>query len=266
MKLHDKHKRAGRILGQYGKAAIAFSGGADSSLLLKLALDILGPDRVLVLTARSCLVKPADTERAADWFIRHGVSPLPVHELIDFQPLLWDDFVRNPEHRCYLCKSRIYTVFREIAHSRGFAVLADGTNMDDMNSTRPGLRAIRELEIETPLAAAGLTKEEVRELSRQLGLDTWNRPSASCLATRLPAGLAVTADRLERVAEMEKYLEEADFSGCRAMLDRHDAAGVLIQVQRKDLPRIATSPQREYLIDFLSNMNITSVTLDLKGR
>ncbi|HHO46991.1 MAG TPA: ATP-dependent sacrificial sulfur transferase LarE [Desulfobacteraceae bacterium] len=266
MKLHDKQKNAGRILDQYGKVAIAFSGGADSSLLLKLALDILGPDRVLVLTARSCLVKPADTRRAADWFIRHAVSPTPVHEFVDLQPLLWDDFVRNPEHRCYLCKSRIYTIFCEITRGRGFAVLADGTNADDMNSARPGLRAIRELGIETPLAAAGLTKDEVRELSRQLGLETWNQPSASCLATRLPTGLPVTADRLERVAGMEKYLDDAGFSGCRVRLDKHDAARVLIQVQRKDLPRIAASPQRDYLIDFLNNMHITSVALDLRGR
>jgi pyridinium-3,5-biscarboxylic acid mononucleotide sulfurtransferase len=266
MRLHDKKKNISRILERYGKVVIAFSGGADSSLLLRLALDTLGAERVLVLTARSCLVKPEETERAATWFTRHAVSPVPVHEFVDLRPLGWNEFVDNPENRCYFCKARIYTLFSEIIRQRGFDILADGTNADDMNSTRPGLMAIRELGTETPLAAAGLNKEEVRQLSRELGLDTWNSPSSSCLATRIPNGLTITADRLERIAGMEKHLESAGFFGCRVMLDRDDAAKVCIQVQKKDLPEIAAGPRRDHLIEFFNNIYITKILLDLAGR
>lgn len=266
MSLYDKKKLVDRIFEQYGKVAAAFSGGADSSLLLRLALDTLGSDRVLVLTARSCLAKPEEIERAATWFTRHAV-PFPVaHEFVALQPLQWSDFVRNPDNRCYLCKSRVYAIFREIIRERGFDILVDGTNADDMNSARPGLRAISELGTGTPLAAAGMTKQEVRQLSREMGLDTWNKPSSSCLATRIPPGLPITLDRLDRIAAMEKHLEDAGFLGCRVRLDKDDAAKVCIQVQREDLPRITAGPQRDYLIEFFYNINISKVFLDLAGR
>lgn len=266
MALHDKKKKLNCLLEQYGKVAIAFSGGADSSLLLRLALDILGAERVLVLTARSCLVKPEETEQAATWLTRHAVSPVPAHEFVAVQPLGWNDFAGNPENRCYFCKARMYTLFSEIIHRRGFDILADGTNADDMSSSRPGLKAIRELGIKTPLAAAGLNKKEVRQLSRELGLDTWNSPSSSCLATRIPSGLTITADRLERIAVMEKHLESAGFFGCRVLLDRDDAAKVCIQAQKSDLPEIASGPRRDHLIEFFNNINITKILLDLAGR
>lgn len=254
------------MLEGFGMAAIAFSGGADSSLLLRLALDVLGPRRVLVLTARSCLLKPAELERAATWFRRHAITDPPVHEFVDIHPLEWGGFVRNPENRCYLCKSGIYSVFRNISREKGFQVLADGTNADDMNSDRPGLRAIAELGIETPLAAAGMTKEDVRKLSRELGLDTWNQPSASCLATRIPAGLAITPERLRLVAALEKHLEAAGFSGCRARLVSGEPGCVRIQVRKEDLPRIPADPRPDYPVEFPHSLKIRKVYFDSAGR
>lgn len=266
VRLPDRKQDVVRILERSGKAAIAFSGGADSSLLLRLALDTLGAERVLVLTARSCLLKPAELDRAATWFKRHAILDPPVHEFVDIHPLDWSDFVSNPAYRCYLCKSRIYSIFRNISRTRGFAILADGTNADDMNSDRPGLRAISELDIETPLAAAGMTKEEVRTLSRELGLDTWEQPSASCLATRIPTGLEITPERLQRIAAMEKFLEEAGFFGCRARLVPEDPGCVHIQVRQEDLPRITAGAGRDYLIEFPESLKIGKVYVDPAGR
>lgn len=266
MLLHEKKETVRGILAQYERFAIAFSGGADSSLLLRLALDTVGPENLLVLTARSSLLKPAELEGAATWFERHAIQDPADHAFVEVEPLAWDEFVRNPSDRCYLCKSKVYGIFLDICRRRGFVRLVDGTNADDMNSSRPGLRALRELGIGTPLAAGGMSKEEVRSLSREMNLDTWDHPSASCLATRIPVGLEVTAERLDLIAALEAYLENQGFSGCRVRLDRTDGTTVYIQVRHKDLSAITATSQYMYLSEYFSDFGIEQIYLDLKGR
>lgn len=266
MPLRAKEQAVRRALARSGRVAIAFSGGADSSLLLWLALDTLGPAQVLVLTARSCLLPLRDLERAAGWPARHGLAGRVSHVFVDIQPLAWGEFTRNPADRCYLCKSRVYRLLLEQVRRQGFAQLLDGTNVDDLGSDRPGLRAIGELGIETPLAAVGLSKAEVRALSRELGLDTWDAPSASCLATRIPEGLTITAERLARIDILETHLEHIGCAGCRVRLDRFHEDRVYVQVQEKDLPRLAGGRERTTLLDFFNDSGVTKVFLDLQGR
>jgi len=264
--LQEKELSLERILAAYGRVAVAFSGGADSSLLLKKAVDVLGAENVLALTVRSCLLKKGDVDNAATWAARNCPNQHLNHEFVDLKPLEWDEFVANPPDRCYVCKLRVYHILVDRCASEGIAKLVDGTNFDDLHSDRPGLRALRELEIGTPLAEAGLTKEEVRALSRVQGLDTWDRPSASCLATRIPDALSVTADRIRLVEKLEAYLEEMGFLGCRVRLDRQDPEKVFIQVAEKDVGLLSSDRYRPVVVNFFNDFNVKRIFLDLLGR
>ncbi len=183
MSLDKKIENLHLLLQSYSRVAIAFSGGVDSSFLLKSALDALGAGNVLVLFARTCLVRPNEQQRAESWPTRHGYSGVDFQP-VDLQPLTWKEFVSNPERRCYHCKLRVYKEFVDKMHGRGFQILMDGTNTDDLKERRPGLQAIRELGVKTPLVEAGFDKNDIRTVSRELQLDTWDQPSSSCLATR----------------------------------------------------------------------------------
>lgn len=264
--LNKKVQRLEHILRQHGKIAIAFSGGADSSLLAAKALNVLGPENVLLLTARSCLLKQADIANAANWLDRHGYGEKGRHQFIEFQPLSWPEFVRNPPDRCYVCKLRVYRAFIEHMASTGIRQLVDGTNFDDLHSDRPGLRALQELQIGSPLAEAGLCKEEVRSLSHAMGVDTWDRPSASCLATRIPGGLSIAEEHLAKIEQIESFLESSGFTGCRARLDPAGKKIIFLQVKEDDLVRIAEPSIRSALYGFLSDFGIKEVFLDLQGR
>ncbi len=264
--LQEKVHRLESILSAYGRVAVAFSGGADSSLLLKKTLDVLGAENVLVLTARSCLNKQGDVDNVSGWPARHGYGSRMRHVFVELQPLEWDEFTGNPPDRCYVCKLRVYRLFSELIANHGIAQLIDGTNHDDLHSDRPGLKALRELGIGTPLAQAGLSKEEVRAVSREEGLDTWDRPSGSCLATRLPAGLRVTRERIALVGKLESCLESLGFAGCRARLDREKKDMVTIQLQEKDLAEAATPAKRSAIAEFFRDSGMKQVLMDLKGR
>lgn len=264
--LDDKEEEVRRILAQHGRVAVAFSGGADSSLLLRLAVDVLGSGKVLALTARSCLLSERDLANAETWVARHGLAEWATHLLIDVQPLSWDEFAANPPDRCYQCKSRVYGTLLAQARQQGRTTLLDGTNADDLCSDRPGLRVLGELDIISPLAAAGLSKEEVRQLGRKLGLDNWNAPSASCLATRIPAGLTITTERLTHIGSLEDYLVRLGFPGCRVRLDSWQEDTVYVAVQEEDLARLASSVDRSDLLNFFSDSGAKKVFLDLRGR
>ncbi len=266
MRLHGKAELLRRRLRACGpKVGVAFSGGADSSLLLRAAAAALGAENVLALHARSCLQKQEEQEWAASWPQRHGC---PVRlRIVEFFPLAWPEFAVNPSNRCYCCKRRIYRRFLEMLAAEGIAVLLDGTNADDRQqgeAKRPGLRALTELAVQTPLADCGLSKAEVRELSRELGLDTWNQPSASCLATRLPAGMAITAERLTQIAAMEQVLAEAGFSGCRARL--LDEKTVCLQLAEKYLRRQSALADLRNLRGQLRSAGAEKIFFDLDGR
>lgn len=266
MRLEDKVRRLEEILLDCSRVAVAFSGGVDSSLLLKTALDTLGAGNVLPLFASSLLVTPDDRERALSWPHRHGYGGGVVVETVELYPLSWKEFVRNPPERCYLCKFRVYSQFMEIMEKRGVKVLVDGTNTDDLKDRRPGLRAIHELGVRTPLVEAGLGKDEIRAQSRELGLDTWQHPSSSCLATRLPHGMTVTEERLQQVAGLEQGLLQLGFAGCRVRLDRDDQATFYVQVCQEDMDLLLDQGMRMAVVRLLRKQGADTVYLDLAGR
>lgn len=266
MHLQDKAERLTAILRDCQRVAIAFSGGADSSLLLKCALDTLGAGNVAVLFGRSCLLKQNEIEQVLEWPMAHDYPRGVELEIIPVNPLMWKEFTNNREDRCYVCKVRLYTLFKERMAQLGFSLLLDGTNIDDLKDKRAGLRAIHELGVRMPLVEAGFDKADVRNYSQQLELATWDRPSSSCLATRIPYGFSITEDRLRLIEQWENGLEAMGFSGCRVRMDEHRNDVVKIEVATADFERFLQPGIRIACLRFFANNGIGKVYLDLEGR
>jgi len=242
-----------------GSDAVAVSGGVDSTLLLKVACDELGRDKVLALFAHSVLQPAGEREHVVELAEAIGCRL----ETIDADPLSWPDFVENPPDRCYRCKKKMYSLFQQKLAQCSLSILMDGTNADDLGDTRPGLKALAELKVVTPLADVGLRKQEIRSLSRHLGLPNWNRPSASCLATRIPTGRAITQALLDRVAQCEGVLHYSGFSGCRARLAGDN---VLIELAAGDTARFVDATVRESVVNRIAALGVDRVLLDLSER
>jgi len=239
-----------------GPGAVAFSGGVDSTLLLRAAWEAYGPD-AQAMYVRSPLQKPRVLERVR-LTCRQLECPL---RIVEVDPLSWPEFAANSDLRCYHCKKKIYTYLTSLLAS-GYKLL-DGTNLDDLEQDRPGLRAVRELHVQTPLVEAGLTKREVRLLCRAWRLDCWNLPSESCLATRVAAGVAITPELLRDVACGENFLEDKGFFGCRARLD---GRSVFISLSQGDIERFLERGLREEVRNFFAKLNYTKVFLELSER
>jgi pyridinium-3,5-biscarboxylic acid mononucleotide sulfurtransferase len=250
-----------KALGQYDKLAIAFSGGVDSTLLVYAALQALGPDNIIALYARSFLL-PEESAAASREVFRQNFPHNACLREIPVSPLTWPEFIVNDKDRCYFCKRRIYTLFLEEI-SADFHVLADGTNSDDRDEDRPGLRAIEELRVITPLADVGLTKKEVRALAEKIGLSNFDIPSNSCLATRIPRNRLIDEQSLLVIASAERFLHAQGFSGCRVRLETSCA---IVEVLEKDLQAFVASKNRALVRDYFYSLQLSSVVLSLKGR
>ncbi len=253
--LDQKYQHLLSCIEKYGKVSVAFSGGVDSTFLLKAATDMFG-SQVHAFFARSLLQNKRVEGRVRESCLSFNVN---LH-VVDFDPLSWPDFVVNNEQRCYHCKTKIYEMFASLCGPA--YCLLDGTNADDVKKDRPGLRAIDELGVKTPLLEAGLTKKEVRFLSKDLGLTSWDLPSESCLATRIVCGVPVRQDFLRIVEATERLLLEEGIHGCRVKLDPPKAYLVL---PREDIVRFAESPLLEGVVAFLGKNNFTKVFLELSA-
>jgi len=257
--LDAKTRRLKELVGKSGRAAVAVSGGVDSTYLARIACDVLGNKNFLAVFARSPLLTSAELDNVLTVTDEIGCR---LH-IVDVDPLAWPEFIDNPRDRCYLCKKKIYSLFIEAIRQHDIAVLMDGTNADDLNDYRPGLRALRELDVKTPLAEAGLGKAEIRQLSRRLALSNWDRPSASCLATRIPTGIHITQDLLDRVAQCENHLHKLGFKGCRVRLFGKEAQ---IELAEGDSERFVRAATRNSVLDFFRMRGINKVLLNIQER
>lgn len=246
-----------RTIRETGSALVAFSGGVDSTFVLKVALDVLGPN-VLALTAISPSVAPREREAA----VRIARDLGAIHVLLDSSELDDPRYAANPTDRCYFCKSELYGLCRKVADERGIAAILDGFNADDVGDHRPGRKAGDERGVLHPLLVAGLGKREIRAWSRRLGLPTWDKPQLACLASRLPYGTAVTAGRLEQVARAEELLADR---GLRIFRVRHHGDVARLELGEEEYERVLGDPAlRAALISGVKATGYRFVALDLE--
>jgi uncharacterized protein len=252
-----KLERLRAQLREIGSAAVAFSSGVDSTFLLRVAHEELG-ENVVAVTAHSHSFPKRELDEAAAFCAREGVR----HEIIDSEELDIPGFVANPPDRCYHCKKAIFGKLVALAQANGLAAVLEGSNMDDDGDYRPGRRAIMELGVASPLHDAGLTKAEIRVLSKRMGLPTADKPSFACLASRFPYGERITAAGLERVERAEQWLMDAGL-GLAQLRVRSHGDMARIEVPPADIPRLAA--RAEEIAAALKSFGFTYVALDLQG-
>ncbi len=256
-KREAKLARLREIIGSYGSLLVAYSGGCDSTLLLNVARGVLG-DAVMAVTARSETYPSREYEQAREVARALGVR----HITIDTSELSVEGFSSNPPDRCYFCKAELFQKLLDVAGENGIRLVADGASLDDASDHRPGMRAAAELGIVSPLKEAGLTKEDIREISRSLGLSTWNKPSFACLASRFPYGEEITPEKLKMVEEAEDFIRGLGFRQVRV---RHHGSTARIEVPEEDIDRFLEKGVREKVASKLKEIGYVYVSLDLRG-
>jgi uncharacterized protein len=251
----DKLERLKQILSDYNSVLIAFSGGVDSSFLLKIASDVL-PGRVAAVTAVSETYPAHELETAKKVAILLGAK----HLVIETSELTIPEFKDNPPDRCYYCKKELFGKLMQLAETEGFATVVDGTNADDQNDFRPGMRACQELGIRSPLQEAGLTKAEIRAYSKELDLPTWDLPSFACLSSRFPYGETITKEAVVRVGEGEDYLRSL---GLKQFRLRHHGSIARVEIWMDQLDLVLAN--REEIVKQLKALGYQYIALDLEG-
>ena len=252
-----KQDKLKQRLQELDSVAIAFSSGVDSTFLLKTAHEVLG-NRALAVTVRSCLFPKRELDEAVQFAQDERIE----HIIVDVDALHVAGFSQNPLNRCYLCKTALFSRIRDIVSERGILHVAEGSNADDDGDDRPGMQAIAELGILSPLREARLTKQEIRHLSGKLGLPTWNKPSLACLASRIPYGEEITEERLSMIDKAEQYLWEAGFQQVRVRLHGSMAR---IETDENGMSRLEDKRFREEIYCRFKEIGFVHSAVDLLG-
>ena len=255
--LHDKYNILKEYLRSLGSVAVAFSSGVDSTFLLKVAHDVLG-DNAVAVTARSCSFPERELKEAEAFTAANGIR----HLVVDSEELDIDGFSQNPVNRCYLCKHELFSKMKGIAEENGIKEVVEGSNTDDMGDYRPGLTAVQELGVKSPLRYAELSKNEIRELSKELNLPTWEKQSFACLSSRFPYGETISAEKLKMVDEAEQLLLDLGFRQVRV---RHHGTLARIEITEDQFGKIMEAEIRNKIYSRFKEIGFTYISLDLAG-
>ena len=242
--------------------AVAFSSGVDSTFLLKAALDTLGRENVIAVTASSCSFPKRELNEAKEFCEKNQIR----HIVCQSEELDIEGFRNNPKNRCYLCKHELFEKILAIAEEHQIKAVAEGSNMDDNGDYRPGLVAVKELEIKSPLRYAKLYKEEIRELSKELGLPTWNKQSFACLSSRFVYGETISEEKLGMLDAAEQLLLDLGFHQVRVRIHGNESGLIArIEIMPEEFPRLIEEKTRTQIYAYLKKLGFSYVTLDLQG-
>lgn len=256
--LEEKQAALLQLFAQMPSCLVAFSGGVDSAVAAAAAFKALG-ERACAATGVSASLAEGELEAAQKLAAEIGIR----HEVVNTAEMADPRYLENPSNRCYFCKTELYTQLEPLARKWGFAVLANGANADDLGDYRPGLQAAQEFAVRSPLAEAGLTKADVRELAQAWNLACWDKPAAPCLSSRIAYGVAVTPERLRRIDQAEQFLRGLGLQIARVRC--HDGELARIEVPLDALPRLASPGVREALAAEFRALGFSFITLDLDG-
>ncbi|MBE9128582.1 MULTISPECIES: ATP-dependent sacrificial sulfur transferase LarE [unclassified Coleofasciculus] len=255
--LEKKLEQLKTVFAEMEQALIAYSGGVDSTLIAKIAYDVLG-DCALAVTAESPSLLPEELEDAS---MQAAVIGIP-HEVIQTYEMNNPNYTTNPVNRCYFCKSELHDTLKPLARKRGYPYVVDGVNADDLRDYRPGIQAAKERGARSPLAEVGVTKAEVRQLSKQLGLTWWDKPAQPCLSSRFPYGEEITVDKLQRVGRAEIYLRRLGFSNLRV---RSEGDTARIELPPELIKEFVVTVDLPTVVSAFQGFGFVYVTLDLEG-